>query len=94
MTIMYMYQVIRCTYLGYSSQNILLLITCLLPTATNYVHLPHTCTHSTFFSTNNETGACSVDFDNTVTFSVSVTLEDCTKAKNLRYVISLAHSNI
>ena len=36
---------------------------------------------------NDETGACLVDFDNIVTFSVSVTLDDCAKAKELRYVV-------
>ena len=36
---------------------------------------------------NNETGACLIDFDNVVTFSVSVTLEDCMKAKEMRYAV-------
>ena len=43
-----------------------------------------------FCSRNNETGACLVDFDRTVTFSVSVMLEDCVEAKKLRYVRTLA----
>ena len=43
---------------------------------------------------NNDTGACRVDFDNTVTFSVSVTLEDCTNAKQLRCVMYIVYHGV